>query len=585
MATATQQVARTSARAALAACFGTVSVPEIRFTATQEVAARHGQTCPPQSHGDQELFLTDLPDSAADFVDEIEARTAALYIEATCETTSISTLDELAGHIVDQATARRLLLTDEVLARLVDYVIGGEQILNAVGLDVLRSKISHHDVDQRIVGVEQIDDLLRDPLTHLDHLSAANDVACDIDAYIGSVIDPVLAAGADEIEWATERAELVGAVNPAVRNLGPLMLPTRRQLVAQIRAAAEMEQKPAGLQRERVDTMLIALDSLSEHYRQIGRGFNGSVLCDIVYELVWEAGHYLAEGRSKRNNAEHLRERLGGVEPSKQDVKAFCPHIYPRVGSELPTDSGRRRVEPHDFVCLAEIDRTVRDSAIDGVLPGRTALDASIVAGIETFTAQSYKDYLAGLAKRLPGYRLPLTLPEQNCFDLLEVALPAVCADATVVHDAVCDLSPAWELSRQRPDFLVTYTSKQRQIPGMETRKAFIVEADGEGHFRKVHNWSLKDARKRDRKKAKLVLSSTDTDVQQHLVALHHRALAVMAPEQMATLLEFVDDSNTPWVFVRLSGEKDMRAVTGTPIRQDLAGLEEFDVFVLDVPA
>ena len=479
------------------------------------------------------------------------------------------------------AVCDQTLLTDEVLAAVLDRTPGGLQLLTQLGAEGLRDALADDGrfTDQQL-GHARLRPLLDTPVD-CRWLAACNRVLLAEDDAASEMLAAIAQARPTDDGYAIQalrrRSGTAYSWLPA-----PILVPSRSATVAAVRSYLG---RSPDVSPQLTWDLLAALDSPPASRRH----GNWAEVRDLVWTHVRDRCHRPAFDYPAEVNLQ-LLEQLLEVVVTADAVDAY-PDLKPLLRGQLrrlPTGRPSAGTSREMTMPFATAVATVRRFAADaGHLPRHDDVDGQVRASIEVTTGGTFSQWVAKY-----GHVHRLSRPSRSRNEQL---LDRLLAEAYHVPTAAEWTSLATFASAARIDCQLEVATGDltgdRLQPATRRRVSdrveLFVEADGHGHFEPVERFKpLLEARDADRVKAAAILGRGRRAGQPAtmFVAIHHQLLATatagrqLQPDDLVQLVARAYARRRWWMFLRPVGCEQMRAFPGeedgrTPVRMRIGDL------------
>jgi hypothetical protein len=523
----------------------------------------------------------------------VEVATRLLRAAGLLRVEEVRDIDSCAEHlgtwIIDGLPP---VLTDEVITTALDAVPGGSRMLLQSTPEEIRSALARMGFGPEQTGHELLQQFLEKNECAPGALDAANRILCEPRRYLGVLLNAIVYALSQEERLALETLyNHIGVANPAAVLIAPSMNKVRSFLVGYL------QNTPPGISAG-VSADMLTVFNPSGHYVRPDQSYGDHrSLMSIVYDELIEITLLASDSFDSEKNLRRVTSALDNLELDVRTLRGY-DKLY-RLCRDGTRSQLRSKEPPKAPVAIfasiaavyAAIEACARENGIHRgkrlILPTReefvktSAAGIGLAAAVEMQTNQSYQAVIAVLAER-KGYALPgRSEPHRVMNRLVLDALREIMIDEPKEEYTNPEL-----FARQRIDLFVRveYPRPGELLPYSAD---LCFEADGAQHFTNVDYWGG-SSRSRDRVKARSVLRAAKTRPMS-LISLHHGVLTgakskLMTSTDLSALVKEVAVSRYPWVFVRPTGSRDMRAIprNSTPVQlRDVVTSPRLEVFVL----
>lgn len=477
----------------------------------------------------------------------------------------------MAVHTALVAGDPKQILTDKALQALLDHFPGGIEFLRAHGGDAIRTYLAANGLVKEPnrflanLGVSELAPFLTSNLLHDGVLDAANRVLANKDHHLRHLIFAALMAEMTPTEQAARLACVTklsagGLAAPS----GPLLMPSLTKAEDAFKAYyAKQHTVWPQVMRAQAQDVLLALFPARWRTRSVYSGGSHPDLRQLIWlELCCASGLPFYKN-SVEGNQVLLDAAVGGL-PAADAVKAYpqLRHLVRGHGSRRPTQRPRVTLPrtPQRLSNPAKVltHLTSLAKSAGGRLPNKLELGRDL-SHIETTMCSTYTELTEALITRR-GFKRPGRSSN-------EVFLDHLITDA--FGDDVKLLETEWssEIYRgaHRADIYTVLRAGTLDNGSLDIE--VIWEADGQGHFEKVYNWSLPKQRAHDADKADDVGKAYHSGREIMHVAVHHAALSESRVKlDAAQLRHIVTDAHAAgnwWVYIRPVGCTQLREAPG----------------------
>lgn len=486
--------------------------------------------------------------------------------------------------IASRAAGR--ILSDEVLAEVLDTSPGGARFGTQVGYDAIRWWLRSNPHIGCDPGLPELDEFMGGKVGD-GALDAAHRIWRAGNAHWASVGGWAVSANLSDKE-AAHIANFWAVLAVEKSSTDAMYVPSPAKFAAALGAyhsARVATQTPLlGATQAHLDDLLCVF-APTQHSMQAYRGFLGRQLRDVMWQRVAACSELPFDGNEPYDNLARITDRCG-VEPTAAELRAYprlarlCGEAArPGIRTRSTATGGVVDVDDAGLRTLADARNHIVDRVDDkGRLPARASFDQAVLDRIEKLFALPYTLIVESLVAEC-GYKAPGRSRNEVAFDqIVDTAFGPIIRER---HVEWTDATWRATSGAYRVDtrYVLADPANGQLFDTGDGDWELHCEADGQGHFERVRNWNLDECRLRDQAKTRVLAerrAQVDFDVT--FVAVHWRSLTGPAAcrldadtfTSIVTALRAVDDRW--WAFICPAGETDRRAVpTGCRLER-LAG-------------